>query len=141
MDVILNGIAVNWVSVNGFTIWLVTKIRWEVSGLEGLKKKDWYLVLPNHQSWNDIVVLQKVFNKKIPFLKFFIKSELIWVPILGLAWWAMDMPFMKRYSEEEVRRAPSLKGKDLEITKKACERFKNVPISIINFVEGTRVSP
>ena len=31
-----------------------------------------------------------------------------------------------------------MKGKDIEITKKACEKFKTTPVSIINFVEGTR---
>jgi len=31
-----------------------------------------------------------------------------------------------------------MKGKDLEVTKKACEKFKDYPISVINFIEGTR---
>jgi 1-acyl-sn-glycerol-3-phosphate acyltransferase len=71
-------------------------------------------------------------------LKFFLKKELIWVPFLGLAWWALDFPFMKRYSKNKLKQKPHLKGKDLESTKKACEKFKHTPVSIMNFVEGTR---
>jgi 1-acyl-sn-glycerol-3-phosphate acyltransferase len=41
-------------------------------------------------------VLQRIFHGRIPFLKFFLKQELIWVPVIGLAWWALDFPFMKR---------------------------------------------
>jgi 1-acyl-sn-glycerol-3-phosphate acyltransferase len=96
------------------------------------------LVLANHQSWVDILVLQRIFHRKIPFLKFFIKKELIWFPVLGQAWWAMDFPFVKRYTKSDLRKKPHLKGKDLEITRKACQKFKKIPISIMNFVEGTR---
>ncbi len=83
-------------------------------------------------------MLQKVLFRKIPFLKFFLKKELIWVPILGLAWWALDYPFMKRYSEAFLKKHPHLKGKDVETTRAACEKFKTIPVSVMNFVEGTR---
>jgi 1-acyl-sn-glycerol-3-phosphate acyltransferase len=127
-----------WVSINSFIIHLFNKIEFDVRGLEQLEKKQWYLVLSNHQSWVDILVLQKVLNRKIPMLKFFLKKELIWVPFLGLAWWALDFPFMKRYSKKFIKKNPHLKGKDFEKTKKACEKFKRTPVSIMNFVEGTR---
>jgi 1-acyl-sn-glycerol-3-phosphate acyltransferase len=87
------------------------------------------------------LVLQKTLNKKIPMLKFFLKKELIWVPFLGLAWWALDFPFMKRYSKKQLQKKPHLKGKDLKSTKKACEKFKHTPVAIMNFVEGTRFTP
>jgi 1-acyl-sn-glycerol-3-phosphate acyltransferase len=77
-------------------------------------------------------------HSKIPFLKFFLKRELIYVPLLGVAWWALDFPFMKRYSQSFIKKNPHLKGKDVETTKKACEKFKHKPVSIMNFVEGTR---
>ncbi len=57
----------------------------------------------NHRSWVDILVLQSIFNRRIPFLKFFLKRQLIWVPLLGLAWWALDFPFMRRYSSSSSR--------------------------------------
>jgi len=141
LDKVLIGIATLWITINGLNSALFNRIQWDVRGLDRVKKEDWYLVISNHQSWVDILVLQKVFNQKIPFLKFFLKKELIWVPFLGLAWWALDYPFMKRYSKKFLAAHPHLAGKDLESTKKACEKFKHNPVSIMNFVEGTRFTP
>jgi len=137
-NLISNTFAESWIWVNNFTHDILCITRWDIQGVENLEKHEWYLVLANHQSWTDIIVLQRVFNRKIPFLKFFIKKELFWFPILGQAWWALDFPFIKRYTKSELKRKPHLKGKDMEITRKACEKFKTVPISIMNFVEGTR---
>ncbi len=134
----LNAIAENWIWVNNMNQKMVGNTRCDVQGIETLERSDWYLVLANHQSWVDILVLQRIFHRKIPFLKFFIKKELLWFPILGQAWWAMDFPFVKRYSKSYLRKKPHLKGKDLEITRKACRKFKKIPISVMNFVEGTR---
>src|SRR5208337_4851032 len=33
---------------------------------------------------------------------------------------------------------PHMKGKDLETTRKACKRYRHTPVSILNFIEGTR---
>jgi len=129
-----------WVGCNAAIFGFVNDTRWEVSGLEGLSKNDWYLVVANHQTWIDIIALQTVLNRRIPFLKFFIKQELIWFPIMGLAWWGLDMPFMKRYSKSYLAKNPHKKGKDLEATRKACEKFRYTPTSVINFIEGTRFS-
>ncbi len=131
-------IAENWIGVNNRLFELFTRTRWDVVGLEGLRTDGNYLVLCNHQSWVDIPVLQKVFNRRIPFLRFFLKSQLIWVPLLGPAWWALDFPFMKRYSREKLLRHPQLQGKDMAATRRACEKFRHMPVSVMNFVEGTR---
>jgi 1-acyl-sn-glycerol-3-phosphate acyltransferase len=138
---LLTFIADKWILFNTFNQKLMNNMGWDVKGLEGLKQDGWYLVLANHQSWTDILVLQRIFHRKIPFLKFFLKKELIWVPFLGLAWWALDFPFMKRYSKAFLDKYPHLKGKDIEITRKACEKFKTLPVSVMNFVEGTRFTP
>ena len=138
LDKILISIATHWIKINSLNSKLFCKIDWDIRGLEKLTKKEWYLIISNHQSWVDILVLQTILNQKIPMLKFFLKKELIWVPFLGLAWWALDFPFMKRYSKKLLKEKPHLKGKDLESTKKACEKFKHTPVSIMNFVEGTR---
>ncbi len=137
----LVGIAALWIRVNCWNTDVLCNIKWDVHGLEELSREQWYLVISNHQSWVDILVLQKVLETKIPFLKFFLKKELIWVPFLGIAWWALDFPFMKRYSRKTLQKKPYLKGKDLEMTRKACEKFKHTPVSIMNFVEGTRFTP
>ncbi len=127
-----------WVDINSVNIWLTRKITWDIQGLEGLTPGGWYLVISNHRTWADILVLQKVFNHRIPFLKFFLKQQLIWLPVAGQVWWAMDFPFMKRYSKEYLQKHPEEQGKDIETTRRACEKFKYHPISIMNFVEGTR---
>jgi 1-acyl-sn-glycerol-3-phosphate acyltransferase len=127
-----------WVGCNAVIFGLVNTTRWEVSGLEDLSNDDWYLIVANHQTWVDIIALQTVLNRRIPFLKFFIKQELIWFPFLGMAWWGLDMPFMKRYSKSYLAKHPHKKGKDLEATKKACQKFRHTPTSVINFIEGTR---
>ena len=120
---------------------LTQKIAWDVKGTDGLDLNEWYFVNSNHQSWTDIVVMLKIFTGRIPFLKFFLKQELFWIPILGTAWWALDYPFMKRYSKKFLEKHPELRGKDLETTRKACERYQHSPVSILNFIEGTRFTP
>jgi 1-acyl-sn-glycerol-3-phosphate acyltransferase len=138
---VIDFIATCWVDFNSFNMWLCQDVRIETEGLEHLENGKWYIVLSNHQSWVDILILQKLLLRRIPFLKFFLKQELVWVPLMGLAWWALDFPFMKRYSSEFVRKYPHLKGKDIEITRKACRKFQTIPVSIVNFMEGTRYTP
>jgi 1-acyl-sn-glycerol-3-phosphate acyltransferase len=133
-------IAENWVGVNRKIFDLVQRTDWRIQGDERLRYGGWYLVIANHQSWVDIFVLQYIFHRQIPFLKFFIKQELFWFPVMGLAWWALDFPFMKRYSKAYLKRHPEMRGKDLETTRQACEKFKDNPTSVINFVEGTRLT-
>jgi len=137
----LVAVAESWIGVNNILFGVFTCIRWRVEGLDGLRRDGNYLVLCNHQSWVDIPVLQKVFNRRIPFLRFFLKQQLIWVPLLGPAWWALDFPFMKRYSKETLIRHPELQGKDRESTRRACEKFRHMPVAVMNFAEGTRFTP
>jgi len=135
---LLDNCASAWISINGVIerIFHPVKVHLHCDG--ELSPKEWYMVIANHQSWVDILILQRVLNRKIPFLKFFLKKELIFVPFLGLAWWALDFPFMRRYSTAQLRKNPKLRGKDIEITRKACAKFKSTPVSVMNFVEGTR---
>ena len=131
-------IATNWISVNGWWLSLTQAKKWLVELPDELSRDHWYFVTANHQSWADILIAQRVLNRKTPFLKFFLKKELFWVPILGLCWWALDFPFMRRYSREYLERNPHKKGKDLIETRKACEKFKYTPTAVFNFMEGTR---
>lgn len=132
------GIGGIWVKINAILFSLVNKTTWDLRGADELTPANWYFVIANHQTWVDIVVLQTVLAGRIPFLKFFIKQQLIWFPFLGVAWWAMDMPFMKRYSKSYLAKHPHKKGKDLEATRNSCEKFRHTPTTVINFVEGTR---
>ncbi|HEX5372681.1 MAG TPA: acyltransferase [Aquabacterium sp.] len=131
VDYVLSKIAEGWIGVNNFWIRTVNRGPWHVTGADSFRYKGWYLVSSNHQSWVDILVLQRVFNQRIPLLKFFIKHELIYVPLMGLAWWALDFPFMRRKGGASM-------AKDLETARKACEKFRLIPTSVISFMEGTR---
>jgi 1-acyl-sn-glycerol-3-phosphate acyltransferase len=132
-------IAETWIGINSQFLQSTQDTQYRITGdLDKVQYDGWYMVVANHQSWADIFVLQKIFNRRAPFLKFFLKKELIYVPVIGLCWWALDFPFMKRYSKELLAKHPELKGKDLETTRKACEKFKYTPVSIMNFLEGTR---
>ena len=134
-------LAETWIDCNNLIINLTQRIEWDMAGLEGLRRDEWYLVGSNHQSWVDIVVLQRAFNHRIPFLKFFIKQPLIRVPVLGGAWWALDFPFMKRHSAAYLAQHPEARDQDWETTRRMCERFRNTPTTILNFLEGTRFRP
>ncbi|MFT2096839.1 acyltransferase [Marinomonas sp. 2405UD66-6] len=138
LNVILDNIATIWIAINNVNQKCIGRSKIHSSGDQELSAKDWYMIVSNHQSWVDILILQRMFNRKIPFIKFFLKRELIWVPFIGLAWWALEFPFMKRYSPALLKKRPELKGKDIEVTKKACEKFQYFPVSIMNFLEGTR---
>jgi len=138
---ILHWIGEIWIAGNIGWMRLTQKTHWDVKGLEGLSYNGWYLVVSNHQSWVDILVMQHLLNRRIPLLKFFIKRELIKVPLMGFAWWALDYPFLYRHSSEYLKQHPEQKGKDYEATRKACEKFGIVPTSVMNFLEGTRFTP
>lgn len=140
-DLWLMCIAESWIGLNSWMIDHLTDTRIVVEGMPETSMNGNYLVISNHQSWVDIPVLQKLFNRKLPLLRFFLKSQLIWVPLLGLAWWALDFPFMKRYSKQTLAKHPELAGRDTEATRRACRKFADIPVSVMNFVEGTRFTP
>lgn len=141
IDPVLLRIAENWISGNSAWMALTQRTQWDVQGIDGLNPRSWYLVNCNHQSWVDILVLQHLLNRRIPLLKFFLKQQLIWVPVMGLAWWALEFPFMRRHSEAYLTKHPEMRGKDQETTRKACEKYALIPTSVMNFLEGTRFTP
>lgn len=141
LSLLLTQIAEGWIAVDSWMMGAIQRAPFQVTGLEGLRRDGHYLVVCNHHSWVDIPVLQRAFYRRIPFLRFFLKQELIWVPVLGLAWWALDFPFMKRYSPQYLLRHPEKRGVDLSTTRRAVEKFRHNPTSILNFLEGTRFTP
>lgn len=134
----LTRIAESWIGVNNALLSLDRSTTWDVSLPGGLDHEGCYLVVSNHQSWVDILVLQRCLNRRLPLLRFFLKRQLFWVPVLGLCWWALDFPFMRRATREQLERNPELRGRDLESARKACELFRDVPVAMMSFPEGTR---
>ena len=138
---VMTAFATAWVYCNSGWFRLTQKIDWDIRIPPGLDQKGWYFVVSNHQSWVDIMLLQHSLKGHIPFLKFFLKQELIKVPVMGAVWWALDFPFMQRFSKAYLEKHPEKRGQDLETTRKACEKFKEIPTSVVNFLEGTRFNP
>lgn len=130
--------AQQWAAVN---VWMwenLLGIEWDMRGVESLDRNGQYMAISNHQTWNDIPVVMKAFDRRAPFFKFFMKQELIWVPVLGLAWWGLDFPFMKRHTPEQIAQNPELRNQDIETTRTACQKFQHIPVLILNYLEGTR---
>jgi 1-acyl-sn-glycerol-3-phosphate acyltransferase len=134
----LSSLADRWIAGNDRIFDALLRTRWIVNGVEGLVPEGHYLLISNHVSWLDIFALQRAFHGKTAFPRFFIKSALIWFPIVGQAAWALDFPFMRRYSPEYLKEHPEKRGRDLETTRMACQRYRDIPVAILNFVEGTR---
>lgn len=128
-----------WVAINSFAMDVASTTEWEIIQHGELNRDGWYFLTCNHQSWLDIMVLQRIFLRKIPMLKFFMKQELLWtLPIGGLACYMLDFPFMKRHNKEFLKKHPEQRDKDIETTRKSCEKYKYQPIVVMNYVEGTR---
>lgn len=127
-----------WGANNAFLIWLTNKVEWDIQGNDIEKIKGSCIIISNHVSWADIVMLNHVYRGKIPITKFFLKQNLIFIPILGLVCYSIGMPFLKRYSRNQLLKNPALKNKDIDSTKKACNRLLTSPSTLVNFVEGTR---
>lgn len=127
-----------WAGVNNTIFDMMLDTRWDFAGLDGLSPGGHYLLLSNHVSWLDIFVVFRAFHGRVAFIRFFLKHSLIWFPIAGQACWAMDFPFMRRYSAEYLERHPEKRGRDLEATRRTCRRYKRIPVAILNFLEGTR---
>jgi 1-acyl-sn-glycerol-3-phosphate acyltransferase len=138
---LMSGIQENWTSMNACIFKLLPPIHWDLRENVLPKKDTWYFVIANHQTWVDILASFHVLNRRVPPLKYFLKQELFYVPIIGLAVYALDYPFMKRYSREFLAKHPHLRGKDLETTRIACEKYQHYPVSVLNFLEGTRRTP
>ena len=126
--------------------WMIKKldlispnINWKSE--EEASNRNWYLVISNHQSWTDIILLQSYLYGHLPPLKFFTKQQLIWVPGIGLAMYVLGFPYVKRVTKAQIRANPKLRNADRDNIKQACEGFKNHPTSILNFLEGTRRTP
>ena len=100
-----------------------------------------YLLVSNHQTWVDIFVLLTGAERTIPSTRFFMKRELLWIPLVGFVAWSMDFPVMRRYSRQYLAKHPEKRGQDLATVRKSCEKFKQIPVTVVNFSEGTRNSP
>jgi len=129
-----------WIQSNNWFMDATLSIDWQIHEPKVYQTQPCYFVIANHQSWTDILLLQRFFLNKIPFIRFFIKKELIWLPVINLAWWAFDFPIMHRHSKAQIEKNPQLRHQDFQTTQKACQRYQHKTVTVLNFLEGTRFS-
>ena len=127
-----------WPILDRFVFRLFYPVAWDVELQGSLDPNKSYLLICNHQSIIDILLVKDIFHRRVPFPRFFLKRELLWVPFIGLGCWALEMPFMKRHSKAALKANPALKREDLETARRFCERYRDMPVTVVNFVEGTR---
>ena len=128
-----------WVAANNRIFDRMLPTKWEVLGVgDDVRPDGHYLIISNHLSWVDIFAIQRAFHGRAAFIRFFLKQQLIWAPIVGQACWALEFPFMRRHTAEYLEKHPEKRGEDLETTRKACRRYRNFPVAVLNFLEGTR---
>jgi 1-acyl-sn-glycerol-3-phosphate acyltransferase len=137
----LASLATRWVGGNDWIFDRMLPTQWVIEGIgDDVKPDGHYLIVSNHLSWVDIFALFRAFHGRAAFIRFFLKQQLFWTPILGQACWALEFPFMRRYTPEYLEKHPEKRGTDLATTRKACQRYRNFPVAILNFLEGTRFS-
>ena len=129
-----------WIFTNKIWVKALHNPKWQIIGKENIKSDGWTIATSNHQSFADIFLLQDITNRKMPMLKFFMKYVLIYVPIIGLSWWALDMPFLKRYTKKQLEKNPKLAGKDVREMKRALKHYALYPVTVFSFAEGTRLT-
>jgi len=141
LNIITDSFAIHFGTISVFLIETFNRINIDIHINGELSKKKWYLITANHRSYLDVILMIAFARGRVPSPKFFLKKELIWLPFVGLGAWALDMPFMKRYSKEYLAKHPEKKGTDIATTREKCKRYAKTPTTVINFVEGTRFTP
>ena len=132
-------IATYWISSNSALIDdMLPRKDWRISLPDDIRIDGKYLLVSNHQSWVDTSIVQYIGEKRLPLTRFFTKFELIYIPIVGQAFYFLDFPMMRRHSKEAIAKNPALKGKDIEEAKRACALLKDKPFTLLNYLEGTR---
>ncbi|TXD96408.1 acyltransferase [Psychrobacter frigidicola] len=128
-----------WISSNNALIDnILPQKDWRINLPDNVHPDGKYLLISNHQSWVDTSIVQYISEKRLPLTRFFTKFELIYIPVIGQAFYFLDFPMMRRHSKEAVAKNPALKGKDIEEAKRACALLKDKPFTLLNYLEGTR---
>lgn len=142
-EMMLNS-ANRWISNNNWLIeHILSDMTWDIyiDPKLNLSMDGKYLMTCNHQGWVDTTVNQYFVRHRMPFTRFFIKHELIYIPFAGQAFQALGYPTMKRYDKSKLAKNPELRNRDLLETQKSCERLLNHPFTLLNYLEGTRFTP
>jgi 1-acyl-sn-glycerol-3-phosphate acyltransferase len=134
-------IAERWLDVLVGLFRRVLDTRIDVSGDASFDRSCSYVLICNHQSWVDVPVVLTVFHGRLPFWRFFLKRGLIWMPLLGLAFWALEYPFVRFPSRETLERFPERRGENLRTARRAIEHLQGRATTVVNFPEGAIFTP
>jgi 1-acyl-sn-glycerol-3-phosphate acyltransferase len=129
-----------WIQINRWILCHFIGSQLEKTAWPELNPQQWYLLLANHQSWADILIIFISFHKQSSEVKYFIKHSLIWLPVIGLSCKALHYPFIKRYSAKQIRKNPKRLQENTRSTLKACAALKKQPATLTIFPEGSRFS-
>ena len=128
-----------WINTNNAVIdHALPHKDWRINLPDDLSQDKQYLLVSNHQSWVDTSILQYISQDTLPLTRFFTKFNLIYIPVIGQAFYFLDFPMMKRFSPKEMAKNPELKKQNLLEAKRACRQLKNKPFALLNYLEGTR---
>lgn len=105
---------------------LTCNLRYEVRGREHIPASP-YIILSKHQSAWETIGLQCIFPPQV----WVMKKELMMIPFLGWAFWALDAIPIDRSSGREALKKLVTNGKD---------RLKR-GLCVVIFPEGTRTAP
>ena len=97
-----------------------------------------FVMLINHRSHVDILVILAVFYDQVPDVKFFLKKSLLWVPFLGQFCYLMNYIFVKKISKNAARKDPSMIKKQRDLISQKCQSLVKKPVTLAVFAEGTR---
>ncbi|WP_227429100.1 acetyltransferase [Psychrobacter sp. I-STPA6b] len=132
-------IAKHWINSNNAVIDIALPERdWRIEMPTDLDENKQYLLICNHQSWVDTSIVQYISQDRLPLTRFFTKHSLLYLPIVGQAFYFLDFPMMRRHSKKRIASNPELKEQNLIEAKRACELLKDKPFTLLNYLEGTR---
>jgi 1-acyl-sn-glycerol-3-phosphate acyltransferase len=114
--------------------WMVHVVRVDFNVDGTLPDHSSPVIVVNHQSWFDIPILHHVVTGQGPILKFLIKRQLIWVPIVGWICYALNFPRLNRGGTGSAQR------QDLKTIKAASSSLHKERGALLIFAEGTRIT-
>ena len=87
--------AAYWVASNNAYLKNILGLKITCHFAPKLSTTNWYLLICNHQTWVDTVIIQKFFHKKIPLVNF-LSKRLGYIPVIGQVWKVLGFPFIDR---------------------------------------------
>lgn len=118
----------------------ICRVQFTGFGVDQLSQDQPFIMVINHRSHVDIMIIFAFFYDRIPNVKFFLKRSLMYVPFLGQACYLLNYIFVQKISTDSVRKNPKLVHQQREKIKKQCQELTSAPVTLAVFAEGTRFS-